>query len=394
MKLLRKRGSTSNILQIFIQDSTSSSGLGLTGLTNASAGLTAYYHRDTDVAATVIALVGMTSGTFTSGGFVQIDSANMPGWYQFCPPDAAFLTGALSVGFHLKGAASMAPLPIEVDLDGQVDVTFWNGTAVAAPATAGIPDVNVKNVNNIVSPSPTAIRSGTAQAGAATTITLDAGASASNNFYNNDLIVIVSGTGANQSRFITAYNGGTKVATVATWVTNPDATSVFVILPFDAVAGATAPTAAQVATAVWQDTTGSDFTVGGSVGKGLFTSGAVPGAAGGVMIAGANASSSFGGYTLVDPWGVTLPGAYGGGLAGNLLGNHVSQTFTTALTESYAALHAAPTLAQILFEMRGLFAEKAVASTTLTINGINGSTPKETFTLNDGTNPTAITRAT
>lgn len=31
----------------------------------------------------------------------------------------------------------------------QSNVKFWNGTAVATPATAGIPDVNVKNFNNL-----------------------------------------------------------------------------------------------------------------------------------------------------------------------------------------------------------------------------------------------------
>lgn len=32
--------------------------------------------------------------------------------------------------------------------DIRVNVTYWNSTAVAAPATAGIPDVNVKNIDN------------------------------------------------------------------------------------------------------------------------------------------------------------------------------------------------------------------------------------------------------
>lgn len=66
---------------------------------------------------------------------------------------------------------------------------------------------------------------------------------------------------------------------------------------------------------------------------------------------------------------------------------------TTALTESYAALHAAPTEAQLLFEIRALLAEKSVASTTLTAKKIDGSTTAATFTLNDATTPTAITRA-
>jgi hypothetical protein len=70
-----------------------------------------------------------------------------------------------------------------------------------------------------------------------------------------------------------------------------------------------------------------------------------------------------------------------------------AQVLTTALTESYAALHAAPTLSQVVFEIRGLLAEKSVASTTLTVKGIDGATSKETFSLNDATAPTSITRA-
>lgn len=157
MKLLRKLGATSEIWQIFIADSSSTTGAGLTGLVFNTASLTAYYHRDTDTTATAITLVTMTVGTFTSSGFKEIDATNMPGWYQFCPPNAAIASGAKSCAFHLKGATNMAPLPIEVDLDGQVDVTSWNGTAVSSPATAGIPDVNVKNMNNVAATSITTI---------------------------------------------------------------------------------------------------------------------------------------------------------------------------------------------------------------------------------------------
>lgn len=157
MKILRTAGSTSNILQIFIADSSSATGAGLTGLVFNTASLTAYFHRDTDTTATAISLVTMTVGTFTSSGFKEIDATNMPGWYQFCPPNTALAAGAKSVSFHLKGATNMAPLPIEVDLDGQVDVNFWNGTAVSSPATAGVPDVNAKNINNVATTSVTTI---------------------------------------------------------------------------------------------------------------------------------------------------------------------------------------------------------------------------------------------
>jgi hypothetical protein len=78
----------------------------------------------------------------------------------------------------------------------------------------------------------TTIRSGTAQAGAAGTITLDASASATTDFYKGDWIYITGATGVGQARLCTAYNGTTKVATIVpNWATNPDNTSTFAVLP-------------------------------------------------------------------------------------------------------------------------------------------------------------------
>lgn len=138
MKLQKLAGATSEIWQIFIRDSSSTTGGGLTGLTNASSGLTAYYHRDTDTTATAISLVSMTVGSFTSSGFKEIDATNMPGWYQFCPPNAALASGAKSCGFHLKGVTNMAPLPIEVQLLAvNVDDAVRMGMSSLPNANAG-----------------------------------------------------------------------------------------------------------------------------------------------------------------------------------------------------------------------------------------------------------------
>lgn len=104
--------------------------------------------------------------------------------------------------------------------------------------------------------------SGTAQAGASTTITLVSGASATNDYYKNDGIYILSGTGAGQFRFISAYVGATKVATVSAWATNPDNTSVYTLIPFGAIAGATAPTASENAIAVWDELRASHTSAG------------------------------------------------------------------------------------------------------------------------------------
>jgi len=76
---------------------------------------------------------------------------------------------------------------------------------------------------------------GQAQAGSANTITLRSIASAIDNTYNSAVVAIAAGTGVGQSRLITGYVGATKVATLAdNWVTNPDATSVYIVMPYGA----------------------------------------------------------------------------------------------------------------------------------------------------------------
>lgn len=74
------------------------------------------------------------------------------------------------------------------------------------------------------------IKVGLAAAGSSTTITLDSNASATDDYYNNDLVKIDSGTGEGQVRYISDYNGTTKVATITpAWDTTPDTTSEYII---------------------------------------------------------------------------------------------------------------------------------------------------------------------
>jgi len=223
-KITIAKGTTSKRLSLFIQDSSSTTGAGLTGLLFNTASLTAYYYREGAASATSITLATATVGTYTSGGFKEIDATNMPGFYFFCPPDAALASGANSVSILLKGAANMAPLPLEIELSALDNQDSVRGGITALPnaaagATGGL-DCAVAF-------------GGTASAGAANSITL-AGASATDNIYNHQIIQITGGTGVGQARTITAYNGTTKVAIVSRgWRTNPDNTSVYQIKGFD-----------------------------------------------------------------------------------------------------------------------------------------------------------------
>lgn len=72
----------------------------------------------------------------------------------------------------------------------------------------------------------------------------------------------------------------------------------------------------------------------------------------------------------------------------------VADILTTQMTESYAADGAAPTLAQALCLIQQMLGDFAISGTTLTVKKVDGATTAATFTLDDGTSPTSITRAT
>lgn len=138
MKLLIKKGVTSKLLRVFIQNNSVTTGAGLTGLVFNSGSLTAYYIREGDASATAITLATMTVGTWATGGFKEVDATNMPGVYEIGIPNAVLATGANSVVVMLKGASNMATVVIEIqiiDVDLQDAMRF--GLTALPNAVAG-----------------------------------------------------------------------------------------------------------------------------------------------------------------------------------------------------------------------------------------------------------------
>ncbi len=129
------QGATSEILEVFIQSAAglATTGIGLTGLTSASAGLTCYYHINTAAAPVAVSLVTMTVGTFTTSGFKEVDSANMPGVYQLCLPNTAYASGK-TVTALLKGATDMVPLFFEIEITQTNNQDGVRGGMTALPA--------------------------------------------------------------------------------------------------------------------------------------------------------------------------------------------------------------------------------------------------------------------
>jgi len=116
MKLLITKGNTNESIDIFVQDSSKTDGSGLTGLVYNSSGLVCYYHRPGAVAAQLTLATQTVTGAHSDGGFVEISSANMPGWYRLDLSDAILASGVDRVGVALKGASNMAPVNIEIQL--------------------------------------------------------------------------------------------------------------------------------------------------------------------------------------------------------------------------------------------------------------------------------------
>ncbi len=137
-KLSILAGTTSKTVDVFIQDSRSSVGAGLTGLVYNTGSLTAYYYREGANATVAISLATQTLGTWATGGFIVVDGTNMPGVDQLGVPDLAFASGAKSVVIFLQGAANMVPVPVEIELtavNNQSAATFMTGVNGLAPPT-------------------------------------------------------------------------------------------------------------------------------------------------------------------------------------------------------------------------------------------------------------------
>lgn len=286
-----KKGATDQSVVIRIVDATD--GTPETGVAYNTSGIDLWYRREgaTKTGITEASLSALNDA-HTDGGILHIGD----GYYRLDLPDAAVASGAngVVIGGTVTGMIVVGCYVHLVDYDPQ-DAVRMGLTALpnaAANATGGL---------------MTAKRGGTAQAGASSTITLDAGASSSDDFYIGDIVQIVGGTGAGQSRIITDYVGSTKVATVDTaWTTNPSSDSVFVLI----AQGIVGVTETDVAEAVL-DATASSHNTAGTIGNKI------------------NAAASAG-----DPWSTALPGSYGAGTAGKIVGDALDAAVSSRASQS------------------------------------------------------------
>lgn len=149
-------------------------------------------------------------------------------------------TGRLDVNTETIADAAITSDTISANAIGATQIATGAITsakfAAGAINAAAIADGAIDRATFAADTGLQSVRSNTAQAGAAGSITLDASASATNDLYKYSLIYLTGGTGAGQARICSAYNGTTKVATVSVnWATNPSSDTTFAIIPLAAI---------------------------------------------------------------------------------------------------------------------------------------------------------------
>lgn len=289
--------------------------------------------------ATVTVLLSKAGGAGAAAGGVvsQVDATNNPGLYKIVltTTDTATL-GDLS--FHCT-ATSADPTDFIDQVTANIlgdnlpaNVTQWNGTNVSAPATAGIPDVNVKNI---------AAQTASAAAG----VTFPASIASPTN--------ITAGTITTTTNLTNAPTAGDFTATMKTSIGTAVAAS--------AVASVTGNVGGNV--------TGSVGSVVGAVGSVTGAVGSVTGNVGG------NVTGSIGSLGATAKTDVS------------------TAVLTTTMTEAYPVKGSTFTLAAGIYNLVQELGERAITSTTVTILKRDQATTAKTYTLNSASNPTASTEA-
>jgi hypothetical protein len=230
-------GTTSHTVDLFLQDSSSATGNGLTGLVHNSSGLTAYYRKGGAGASTAITLATQTAtGAWTSGGFAEVDATNMPGVYRLDVPNAVIDSAGYAT-VYLRGATNLLQTALRID---------------CAPVPAAVQSIATDAVSaaSLASDAVAEIQSGLStldEAGVRSAVGLG---SANLDTQLSDLPTVAEF----EARTLLAAAYFDPAADTVTVSTNNDKTGYSLTV--------TPPTAAAVADAVWDEATSGHTTVG------------------------------------------------------------------------------------------------------------------------------------
>jgi len=148
--MIVKAGST-DVTTYFVIRNTSD-GEGKTGISIPDLDIQYVRSGAAPVAAVSLVALALTSTAHTDNRGIEIDATDQPGLYRVDWPDAAFATGVREVILSVRDTET-APNNafvehLRVELSPEVDVSHWNGAAVATPQVSGMPDVTLADDAN------------------------------------------------------------------------------------------------------------------------------------------------------------------------------------------------------------------------------------------------------
>ena len=254
--------------------------------TQSTAGITLTADFDSVTGLNHVRITTSSDGTFYADGS-QFDAVITTGTV-----DSVSVVGSCVGRFTLRAQAALYPTTAGRKLD------------VSTTGEAGIDFANIGSPTTTVNLSGTTIKAVTDMVDA-NTIQISGDATAADN-----LEAAADGTGYN-------LGGGSIVAASVSGAVNSVTTGVTVATNNDKTGYSLAtapPTAAAIADAVWDETL-ADHLTSGSTGAAL------------------NAAGAAG-----DPWSTTLPGAYGAGTAGKIVGDNLNATVSSRLASADISL--------------------------------------------------------
>lgn len=389
MELTLKAGATSQSIPVSIQDSSSTTGAGLSGLAFNTAGLTAYYLRagGSPTAITLATLAAINSA-YSSGGFKEADATNMKGVYRLDLPDAAMAAGAAWVAIYLYGATNMVPVRALIFLTA-VDHQSATAFVSSVPAVVGAVGSVTGNVGGNVTGSVGSVATGGIAAASFAAGAIDAAAIAADAIGSSELAA--SAVTEIQSGLSTLDAAGVRTA-VGLASANLDAQLAAIAGYIDTeVAAILAAVDTEVA-AIKTKTDQLTFTTANQVDANALS------LADGVITAAKIAADAITAAKIaadaITSAKIATDAIDADSLAADAVTEIFTKIFTTALTESYRSAGSPGTLAQYVHEIIAHLGEMSISGTTKTLKKLDGSTTAKTYTLNDATTPTAITETT
>lgn len=313
-----KAASTSQTIDIFVLDSSSTVGAGLTGLVFNTAGLTCYYRKGALGTPTAITLATLaTVGTaWSSGGFIAVDGTTMPGVYRLDIPNVVLDTAGM-VTMYLRGATNMAPVVLEIEV---VSVDIYDTVRFGLTSIPNVAQGTTGAISTGNATGQVTVATNNDKSSYTLTVTPPTAAAISTAVWSETVRVLTAGTNIVLAK-TTNITGFNDITAVSVWdvlasavstassiglqlKTNVDAAITSRMATFTYT---TPPTAAAISTQVWTEPIPGTFAAGSAGAK-------------------LNSASSAG-----DPWSTAIPGSYAAGTAGNILGNRLDTAITTRM---------------------------------------------------------------